>query len=121
MPPTRISRGSLSATSSPTPGRRLSATSASARPSQGSPLQSEQYSAPATRDNTRTPTPARQTQSWSRLAGMLGVGLLVAVAVTFLALPIVALLMRVPLGDLAEYASRPIVRDALWLSLFTSA
>lgn len=96
-------------------------TSASAHPSKGSRLQTEQQGAPATkRDDIRIPAPTGRTQSWSRLAGMLGVGLLVAVAVAFLALPIVALLMRVPLGDLAEYISRPIVREALWLSFFTS-
>jgi molybdate transport system permease protein len=51
---------------------------------------------------------------------MLGFGLLVAVGVSFLALPIVALLLRVPLPDFADYLTRPIVRDALLLSLFTS-
>jgi molybdate transport system permease protein len=51
---------------------------------------------------------------------MLGLGLIVAVAVSFLTLPIVAMLLRVPFTDLADYATRPIVRDALLLSLFTS-
>lgn len=45
---------------------------------------------------------------------------MVAVGVGFLSLPIVALLLRVPLADFADYMGRPIVRDALWLSLFTS-
>src|SRR3954454_20878903 len=102
-------------------GRRPSVTSASTRQSKGRRLQTEQQRAVATRKgNARIPAPAHRSQSWARLAGMLGLGLLVAVAVAFLALPIVALLMRVPLGDLAEYPTRPIVRYALFLSLFTS-
>jgi molybdate transport system permease protein len=40
--------------------------------------------------------------------------------VAFLTLPIVALLLRVPVADLATYAARPIVRDALLLSLGTT-
>jgi molybdate transport system permease protein len=51
---------------------------------------------------------------------VLGIGLLVAVAVSFLTLPILALLLRVPITDLWDYATRPIVHDALILSLFTT-
>ncbi|MEO8287566.1 MAG: ABC transporter permease [Chloroflexota bacterium] len=61
-----------------------------------------------------------RTRSLGGFLGVLGLGLAVAVGVGFLTLPIVALLLRVPLSDLADYATRPIVRDALWLSLFTS-
>jgi molybdate transport system permease protein len=41
-------------------------------------------------------------------------------AVAFLLLPLVALVARTPLGDLAERLSDPVVLDALWLSLWTS-
>jgi molybdate transport system permease protein len=51
---------------------------------------------------------------------MLGVGLVVALFTAFLTLPIVALLLRVPVSTLADYATRPIVVDALLLSLYTS-
>lgn len=56
----------------------------------------------------------------ARIAGMLGVGLAVALFTAFLTLPIVALLLRVPISTLADYATRPIVVDALLLSLYTS-
>jgi molybdate transport system permease protein len=54
------------------------------------------------------------------LAARVGLALAIAVFAGFLVLPIVALVSRVPVGDLADYLGRPIVRDALLLSLFTS-
>ncbi len=47
-------------------------------------------------------------------------GLAVSLFVAFLVLPLAAVLLRVPLSTLADYAARPIVLDALGLSLFTS-
>jgi molybdate transport system permease protein len=44
----------------------------------------------------------------------------VALFMGFLALPVVALLLRVPLSALGEYAVRPVVLEALQLSLLTS-
>src|SRR5262245_51683746 len=44
----------------------------------------------------------------------------VALFVGFLALPVVALLVRVPLSALGDYAGRPVVLNALRLSLLTS-
>jgi molybdate transport system permease protein len=54
------------------------------------------------------------------LMGRVLLGLAVALFVAFLTLPIIALLLRVPLSTLADYVTRPIVIDALLLSLFTS-
>src|SRR5262245_35421154 len=44
----------------------------------------------------------------------------VALFMGFLALPVLALLMRVPLSELRDYAARPVVLEALRLSLLTS-
>src|SRR5438093_8498323 len=63
---------------------------------------------------------AYREQRWGRIAGNLALAAAVALFVAFLALPVVALLMRVPLSALGEYAARPIVLDALRLSLLTS-
>lgn len=46
--------------------------------------------------------------------------LAVALFVGFLTLPVVALLLRVPFGTLARYATLPVVLDALELSLLTT-
>ena len=54
------------------------------------------------------------------LMGRVLLGLAVALFVAFLTLPIIALLLRVPLSTLADYLTRPIVIDALLLSLYTS-
>jgi molybdate transport system permease protein len=62
------------------------------------------------------PAPSDAGHMLGRAALATAAGLFVA----FLTLPIVALLLRVPLGDLATYATRPIVRDALLLSLGTT-
>ena len=58
--------------------------------------------------------------SWRRLLGQVGLALLCAVAVAFATLPVVALLLRVPLADLARYLRDPVVLDALRLSLLSS-
>ncbi|HET9496410.1 MAG TPA: hypothetical protein VFR15_19450, partial [Chloroflexia bacterium] len=62
------------------------------------------------------PTPSSTGHILGRAALATAAGLFVA----FLTLPIVALLLRVPVGELATYAARPIVRDALLLSLGTT-
>ena len=54
------------------------------------------------------------------ILGRVALGLAVALFVAFLTLPLIALLLRVPLSTLADYATRPIVVDALLLSLYTS-
>jgi molybdate transport system permease protein len=54
------------------------------------------------------------------IMGRVLLGLAVALFVAFLTLPIIALLLRVPLSTLADYVTRPIVIDALLLSLYTS-
>jgi molybdate transport system permease protein len=59
--------------------------------------------------------------NWVHVAGNLGLSLVVAVFVGFIALPVMALLLRVPVGDLADYATRPVVVEGLRLSLLTSA
>jgi molybdate transport system permease protein len=67
--------------------------------------------------------PARPIFTSSGAGHVLGRAALATAAglfVAFLTLPIVALLLRVPLADLATYAARPIVRDALLLSLGTT-
>ena len=67
--------------------------------------------------------PARPIFTSSGAGHVLGRAVLAGAAglfVAFLTLPIVALLLRVPIGDLATYAARPIVRDALLLSLGTT-
>jgi molybdate transport system permease protein len=63
------------------------------------------------------PAPRRE---WGRIAANLGLALAVALFAAFLALPVVALLLRVPVSVLGEYATRPIVLDAFGLSLLTS-
>ena len=65
-------------------------------------------------------TQAEQGASWGRIAGALALATAVALFAGFLVLPIVALLLRVPVSALGEYATRPVVLDALKLSLFTS-
>ena len=52
-----------------------------------------------------------RAHSWGHLGGMLALGFLVAVATGFLALPVLALLLRVPFSDFASYITRPIVLD----------
>ena len=54
------------------------------------------------------------------IMGRVLLGLAIALFTAFLTLPIVALLLRVPLSTLADYVTRPIVVDALLLSLYTS-
>jgi molybdate transport system permease protein len=54
------------------------------------------------------------------ILGRAGLATAAGLFVAFLTLPIVALLLRVPVADLATYAARPIVRDALLLSLGTT-
>ena len=49
-----------------------------------------------------------------------GLGPLVALAALFFALPLVALVLRAPLGDLAGRLLEPAVLEALWLSLVCS-
>ena len=57
---------------------------------------------------------------WGYSVGNLALGVAVALGVGFVTLPVVALLLRVPYGELGDYLTRPIVRDALVLSLITS-
>jgi molybdate transport system permease protein len=54
------------------------------------------------------------------VVGRAAVALAIAIFAAFLSLPIIALLLRVPLADLFDYLSRPLVLNALLLSLFTS-
>ncbi len=54
------------------------------------------------------------------VAARLLFALLVAVGLAFLTLPVLALLLRVPISALGSYITRPIVRDALLLSLLTT-
>src|SRR5215210_80970 len=65
-------------------------------------------------------TEAPHAQQWGKLASHLALALSVAIFAGFLALPVLALLLRVPVEKLGEYATRPVVLDALLLSLFTS-
>ncbi|MGA7729867.1 MAG: ABC transporter permease [Chloroflexia bacterium] len=58
--------------------------------------------------------------NWGQVAGRAALALAIALFVAFLSLPLIALLMRVPVGDLPDYLGRPFVRNALLLSLFTS-
>jgi molybdate transport system permease protein len=60
------------------------------------------------------------TRHWGQVAGRAALALAIALFVAFLSLPLIALLMRVPVGDLPDYLGRPLVRNALLLSLFTS-
>jgi len=53
-------------------------------------------------------------------AARLGVLVAATLLVCFLALPFVALLLRVTPGELVARLASPVVRDALWLSLVTS-
>jgi molybdate transport system permease protein len=82
-------------------------------------LRAEQQAAIA-RKEAREQVQVRVERRWGRTAGDLLLALLVALFAGFLALPIAALLLRVPLADLAEYAARPIVLEALKLSFFTT-
>jgi molybdate transport system permease protein len=54
------------------------------------------------------------------MGGTLALAVTLAVGAGFLVLPLVALLLRVPYDRLGDYLTRPIVRDALLLSLGTS-
>lgn len=56
----------------------------------------------------------------SRLLGRFAVALASGVCLAFLSLPILALLLNVPAGDLLGYLGRPIVLDALKLSVISS-
>ncbi len=59
-------------------------------------------------------------QQWGRIVGNAALGLVVALFLGFLTLPVVALLLRVPVEALWSYTSNPIVLDALGLSLLTT-
>lgn len=61
-----------------------------------------------------------QPGEWGPLAANLALAVVVALFAGFLALPIVALLLRVPIAALGDYVTRPTVLDALGLSLLTS-
>jgi molybdate transport system permease protein len=63
---------------------------------------------------TKTQHSALSTQHSLLLAA------LVALFIAFLALPVLALVLRVPLSAFGDYATRPVVLDALRLSLVTS-
>jgi molybdate transport system permease protein len=54
------------------------------------------------------------------LLGRAALALAIALFVAFLSLPLIALLLRVPFTDLFSYMGRPLVLNALLLSLFTS-
>jgi molybdate transport system permease protein len=62
----------------------------------------------------------RRTGSWRRFIGTAALSLALAAGVGFLTIPLVALFLRVPYDRLGDYLTRPIVSDALLLSLFTS-
>jgi molybdate transport system permease protein len=62
----------------------------------------------------------RSAPNLGQVAGRAALALAIALFVAFLSLPLIALLMRVPVGDLPDYLGRPLVRNALLLSLFTS-
>lgn len=57
---------------------------------------------------------------WKTLLGRLAVALACAVCVAFLSLPLLALLLRVPFGDLLRYMGDPVVLDALRVSAISS-
>ena len=59
-------------------------------------------------------------RQWGRVLGNLALALVSALFCTFLALPVLALLLRVPLATLGEYLAHPVVRDGLRLSLITT-
>jgi len=69
---------------------------------------------------TAEQTPAYPKRRWGRIMGNLALAASVALFAGFLVLPVVALLMRVPLTTMGEYLTKPVVLDALRLSLFTS-
>lgn len=73
----------------------------------------------AAQTNRRDNLPTTET-TWKLLLGRLAVALAGAVGVAFLSLPPLALLMRVPLGDLFRYLGDPLVLDALRLSAISS-
>lgn len=58
--------------------------------------------------------------TWKLLLGRLAVAVAGAICVAFLSLPPLALLLRVPLGDLLRYLGDPLVLDALRLSAISS-
>ncbi len=60
------------------------------------------------------------TPDWGEVVGRAALALAIALFVAFLSLPIIALLLRVPLTSLPDYLGRPLVLDALLLSLGTS-
>lgn len=62
----------------------------------------------------------RQPNVWGKVAGNTLLSLLVALFAAFLALPLIALLLRVPLSDLGAYLNRPLVQDSLRLSILTT-
>lgn len=57
---------------------------------------------------------------WGVLLGRLAVALASGVCLAFLTLPLLALLLRVPLGELFRYLGEPLVLDGLRLSLISS-
>jgi molybdate transport system permease protein len=69
------------------------------------------------RSAERQALPQRQ---WGRVLGNLALSVVSAIFCAFLALPVVALLMRVPISTLGEYLSHPVVQDGLRLSLITT-
>jgi molybdate transport system permease protein len=64
--------------------------------------------------------PIHTPSGTGRILGRAALATAAGLFVAFLTLPIVALLLRVPVADIATYAARPIVRDALLLSLGTT-
>jgi molybdate transport system permease protein len=81
---------------------------------EGSLLEAERRAIAATREGET------RSGALGRLAATLALSVAVALFAGFLVLPIIALLLRVPLSRFLEYAARPVVLDALALSLFTT-
>jgi len=59
-------------------------------------------------------------RQWGRVLSNLALAAMSAVLCAFLALPVLALLMRVPIATLGEYLAHPVVLDGLRLSFFTT-
>ena len=57
---------------------------------------------------------------WGLVVGRALVAIAIAIFVAFLSLPLIALFLRVPFGELLDYLSKPLVLNALLLSLVTS-
>ncbi|HEX8597484.1 MAG TPA: ABC transporter permease [Chloroflexia bacterium] len=81
------------------------------------PAQEQQSN--STRPAPRT-FPRSGASAWRSLLGRLVLGITSAVCLAFLTLPLLALLLRVPLGDLPRYLTDPLVLDALRLTLISS-